>query len=780
MNYLREFLYRPKRSDRSLIARFFHADEALTAVASELDSFDGRKDPERCASLVNKLRSCQDKLLNIANKMLEELEPGFAARLREHRAKFPDDIMTDNLAGQLWFGAECLAAGSSIMNKETESEAMRPLAKAVTKSLEKVRELLRNQALTGQKPTYTEKIRENLKIFDRLFAEFEFNYVSCMVHVKSNKEYDLHQDLVVLFSDTLTRALKQEMISQETVDNYDPSLMFAIPRLAIVYGLFICPQGPLNVDRGHSDFPALFLPFKNLLRKIRELLQTLEPSEVMVLELLLCQLEEPANIATKLKEVERMLENKENDQALKLQAKLNGDQEQVEQQPVVVVEPSRIQQLNSIPCQCDNIELNPEAASAVSDIINELIKMVIPSEEPKLAGQVEIDCTSPEITVKPRNVEITVQQASGSSGSGTCSRRKSSKVRKSSDSSGLKRHNARRDTKRVPYKYQKDRRSKFKSTEDLIHRLYVCISGAADQLQSNYASDFRAILRMVFTMNVTQDEPEDEIDAGLKDEPKQSNEISSEETNGNQSSSTENELEDTTINADTESIEGAAANADEALASVQGLQESLPDLDIGTDALHNEMSEKLYRSMPETSDEPRGVSYAQNLDLHLHREDHTIANPNSEFYQPEPTLLGIADPNSSPQETLAPESNFYTSPPVPPVATPPAWVPDSAAPQCMGCLEAFTFVKRRHHCRACGKVFCSKCSNQFLPLPQFGLDRPVRVCNRCAVLLNGDALLGMSPASNNSDVFDGSDGSGSNPRSPNANWSTGRYYGMVS
>ena len=34
MNYLREFLYRPKRNDRSLMARFFFADEALTAVAS--------------------------------------------------------------------------------------------------------------------------------------------------------------------------------------------------------------------------------------------------------------------------------------------------------------------------------------------------------------------------------------------------------------------------------------------------------------------------------------------------------------------------------------------------------------------------------------------------------------------------------------------------------------------------------------------------------------------------------------------------------------------------
>lgn len=92
MNYLREFLYRPKRNDRSLMARFFFADEALTAVAAELDSFDGRKDPERCASLVTKLRNCQDKLLGICNKMLEELEPGFSARLREHRAKFPGNF----------------------------------------------------------------------------------------------------------------------------------------------------------------------------------------------------------------------------------------------------------------------------------------------------------------------------------------------------------------------------------------------------------------------------------------------------------------------------------------------------------------------------------------------------------------------------------------------------------------------------------------------------------------------------------------------------------------
>jgi hypothetical protein len=51
-----------QRDDPSLLAQFFYADEALNLVAAELDSFDGRKDPERCTALVNHLRQCQDKV----------------------------------------------------------------------------------------------------------------------------------------------------------------------------------------------------------------------------------------------------------------------------------------------------------------------------------------------------------------------------------------------------------------------------------------------------------------------------------------------------------------------------------------------------------------------------------------------------------------------------------------------------------------------------------------------------------------------------------------------
>lgn len=44
----------------------------------------------------------------------------------------------------------------------------------------------------------------------------------------------------------------------------------------------------------------------------------------------------------------------------------------------------------------------------------------------------------------------------------------------------------------------------------------------------------------------------------------------------------------------------------------------------------------------------------------------------------------------------------------------PTWVPDSEAPNCMNCQVKFTFTKRRHHCRACGKVSYTKISSLIL------------------------------------------------------------------
>ncbi|XP_042117554.1 zinc finger FYVE domain-containing protein 16 isoform X2 [Peromyscus maniculatus bairdii] len=64
----------------------------------------------------------------------------------------------------------------------------------------------------------------------------------------------------------------------------------------------------------------------------------------------------------------------------------------------------------------------------------------------------------------------------------------------------------------------------------------------------------------------------------------------------------------------------------------------------------------------------------------------------------------------------------------------PTWVPDSEAPNCMNCQVKFTFTKRRHHCRACGKVFCGVCCNRKCKLQY--LEKEARVCVICYETIN--------------------------------------------
>ncbi|KFO04663.1 Zinc finger FYVE domain-containing protein 16, partial [Balearica regulorum gibbericeps] len=59
----------------------------------------------------------------------------------------------------------------------------------------------------------------------------------------------------------------------------------------------------------------------------------------------------------------------------------------------------------------------------------------------------------------------------------------------------------------------------------------------------------------------------------------------------------------------------------------------------------------------------------------------------------------------------------------------PLWVPDSEAPNCMKCQVKFTFTKRRHHCRACGKVFCGGCCKRKCKLQY--MEKEARVCTGC-------------------------------------------------
>jgi MAD (mothers against decapentaplegic) interacting protein len=64
----------------------------------------------------------------------------------------------------------------------------------------------------------------------------------------------------------------------------------------------------------------------------------------------------------------------------------------------------------------------------------------------------------------------------------------------------------------------------------------------------------------------------------------------------------------------------------------------------------------------------------------------------------------------------------------------PVWIPDEEAPQCMNCSQRFTVIRRRHHCRACGRVLCNNCCSSRARL-EYMESTETRVCLPCLQVL---------------------------------------------
>nr|XP_018667889.1 zinc finger protein isoform X2 [Ciona intestinalis] len=67
----------------------------------------------------------------------------------------------------------------------------------------------------------------------------------------------------------------------------------------------------------------------------------------------------------------------------------------------------------------------------------------------------------------------------------------------------------------------------------------------------------------------------------------------------------------------------------------------------------------------------------------------------------------------------------------------PRWIKDNEVTMCMCCSKKFSnLIRRRHHCRACGRVVCSECSEHKSSL-QYDSSKPLRVCSNCYNVLTG-------------------------------------------
>jgi hypothetical protein len=69
------------------------------------------------------------------------------------------------------------------------------------------------------------------------------------------------------------------------------------------------------------------------------------------------------------------------------------------------------------------------------------------------------------------------------------------------------------------------------------------------------------------------------------------------------------------------------------------------------------------------------------------------------------------------------------------------WVKDEDCKNCTDCNAKFSMLKRKHHCRWCGDIFCSECSRHTAQTARIGREhakgneKTCRVCEGCSLLL---------------------------------------------
>ncbi|KAJ9100526.1 hypothetical protein QFC21_003569 [Naganishia friedmannii] len=114
------------------------------------------------------------------------------------------------------------------------------------------------------------------------------------------------------------------------------------------------------------------------------------------------------------------------------------------------------------------------------------------------------------------------------------------------------------------------------------------------------------------------------------------------------------------------------------------------------------------------------------------------------------------------------------------------WMADENCKECYDCKSVFTTWRRKHHCRICGQIFCSRCAPNIIKGHRFGHDGMVRVCNLCLAIMDeydddddnrsvGSAATSSFPHSVNPFLKDSAD----SPRTSQSPFAASQLFGFA-
>lgn len=967
-NYFRKLVVKSVKNSKvqiqnDCLVRLYDADAELKAISTELDSFDGKKDPIRCNLLVNQLRTAQDKVISLIFQLMDDCNCERASR--DYRMKFPDEILlsegSESLNGQIWFGAECLSAGSNILNHTKESTMLRPMARTLTTHLDSLRNELRELVISaGGASRISHALIRKMSAFDHIFATFEFEYVRTMLPIRTVAEIEKLQEVAVLFSETLIDCLGRGLIKQDDIDEFQPIVMIAIPRLAIVRGLLYRNENPIYT-RHKSQMCSLFLPFHGPLHSIRKLLRKLSNQELFRLEKMLandqsdvddqskiiakqetdasCEAEQQTvtivQTADKQQSVADLGGGGETSQGNNYQNMLmdgleypvgqhrsssspsnatNQDssfydmptssksltnntetqyqQQQKASQDEVTLTATDGSPVDTLPTtssiQCNRCALKQKSSEARANCDKDcclsppesdaqLDKLIAEfNANSQVVGEQAEDQThstnadSPSKKVNEQDAQQDIDLASQQTM--ITNPTSSSDVDSNSKTGACTTKSSENQTANTYQNPLSEDYYKHQATQQLLHRLFVAVSGVADQLQSNFASDLRFILRHIFIVDDGAGSDENEPDnyeqdndyiCGEDDELYERGEFYSDNSDSSLPSIEQGVEAQELVEGSSDQVDARARFLDE-FSALQDIRQIISDsqelrrrLDSPDHMMQNSQNhrarpgvlmhqtreyddasvEQQEYNMPNEQaygthaqqqhrqqlvQEPQSqqqqahdtnvarADYHHNsmrasandataLDLYANtimvdarsvraessqrNATHHIVSPNepSIFDQRLQMVVQQADNNnmmtqsttsrgsqvSSPRPLTSEQQQQYQRIMIGSSAgvvvdnqrpsrhghhhhhhhrhagsastrshhmrnrCPPVWVPDQLVVACSSCNASFTLFRRRHHCRACGQIFCSECSKYTRTLDRWGYNEPVRVCESC-------------------------------------------------
>ncbi|KAJ3108252.1 Lateral signaling target protein 2 [Phlyctochytrium planicorne] len=235
----------PRLNESQPLTLYYYADENLTQAIKALkrirnttsDSF--RRKSER-------VHRAQRLLLDTIHLIYSDLDDELKAN-RDYRRQLPPEDqreLENGFSENILFAAQALSKGFRIRGIEHFTTDLVQPARELCASVEALRYLFRLRSLTCPAANYDD-LFEVMGDFDKNWTIFEKKICFCYFSVtyagrpSQVDETDMFQ---VLMSETILRAIGNNLIKVDQLHAFDPTIIVSVPRMSILNGLIHMPE----------------------------------------------------------------------------------------------------------------------------------------------------------------------------------------------------------------------------------------------------------------------------------------------------------------------------------------------------------------------------------------------------------------------------------------------------------------------------------------------------------------------------------------------------------